>query len=296
MLADEKKAYLDLHIATIFFGLTAILGAKITLVAVVLVWWRVFLTGISLSFIVDVRKHFADMSRKELQAFTCIGMVVALHWVLFYASIKMSNPSIALVCFATTSLFTSFLEPFIFKTKIQKLDVFLGLLVVPTLAFIVFNIQVQFYNGIIVGLISAFLAAYFATMNKKYMKKHHDPKFITFIEMWTACGFLTVYMPFYLYFNPDMPFLPRDFMDWAYLIFLALFCTTLAFYLALRALNHVSAFTSNLIISLEPVYGIILAAILLKDYEMLNIQFYIGCALILGIVLSYPILIKKYHK
>jgi drug/metabolite transporter (DMT)-like permease len=85
-------------------------------------------------------------------------------------------------------------------------------------------------------------------------------------------------------------------MDWAYLIFLALFCTTLAFYLALRALNHVSAFTSNLIISLEPVYGIILAAILLKDYEMLNIQFYIGCALILGIVLSYPILIKKYHK
>jgi drug/metabolite transporter (DMT)-like permease len=174
--------------------------------------------------------------------------------------------------------------------------VLLGLLVVPTLAFIVFNIQVQFYNGIIVGLVSAFLASYFATMNKKHMKKHHDPKFITFIEMWTACGFLTIYMPFYLYMNPELPFLPYDLMDWGYLVFLALFCTTLAFYLALRALNHVSAFTSNLIISLEPVYGIILAAILLKDYKMLSFQFYIGCVLILGIVLSYPLLVKKFHK
>ncbi len=295
MKREEKKAYIDLHIATIFFGLTAILGAKISLVAVVLVWWRVLLTGVSLSFLVKIRKIREVFSLKEVTQFCFIGFIVAIHWVTFYHSIKLSNPSITLVCFATTTLFTSFIEPFVLRTKFQYLDLFLSLIIIPLFAFILLNVNVKFHYGAWIGVLSAFLASVFAVMNKKYIK-NHDPKTVTFLEMWSACLFITFYLPFYLRENPDLTFLPSGYMDWFYLIVLALFCTTYAFYLSLRALKYVSAFTSNLIISLEPVYGIIMAAVLLKDYEMLNFRFYIGCVIILGIVLTYPILKKNLNR
>ncbi|HRX29824.1 MAG TPA: DMT family transporter [Saprospiraceae bacterium] len=294
MNTDEKKAYLDLHIATVFFGLTAILGAKITLTAVILVWWRVIIAGIGMAVLLKLKSAFKKISKCELKTFLFIGFVVALHWIFFYHSIKISNPSIALMCFATTSLFTSLIEPVILKKKFQWLDVLLGLMVIPIFGFVTNNLSDKYFLGVIVGLASALLASIFGILNKKYLK-NHDPVLVSFWEMVSAAIIISIYLPFYLHKNINLPFWPSGVSDWFYLLILALGCTTFAYILALRALKVVSAFNANLIISLEPVYGIILAAILLKDYEMLNVDFYIGCTILLLLVLSYPILKRRFY-
>ena len=83
--------------------------------------------------------------------------------------------------------------------------------------------------------------------------------------------------------------------DWYYLIVLGLLCTCLAFVFSLQALKHLSAFTSNLSINLEPVYGIILAVLIFKENTELNFEFYLGTLIILSCVVLHPLL-QKYEK
>jgi drug/metabolite transporter (DMT)-like permease len=60
-------------------------------------------------------------------------------------------------------------------------------------------------------------------------------------------------------------------------------------------LRHISAFAANLTINLEPVYGIILAWLLLKENRQLSPGFYLGVAVISLAVFSYPWLKKKFQ-
>jgi drug/metabolite transporter (DMT)-like permease len=98
-----------------------------------------------------------------------------------------------------------------------------------------------------------------------------------------------------MYFLGKLPtsLFPPTYMDWFYLILLSLLCTTLAQVLALKALDHISAFASNLVVNLEPVYGIILAVILLNEHHKLDPMFYVGGSIILISVLLYPYLNKR---
>ncbi len=285
-----KKAYLQLHLAVFLFGFTAILGDLISLSAVVLVWWRVLITSISLLFLIQFGKALLKIPRKLILQYMGIGVLVAIHWITFFGSIKYSNASICLVCMATASFFTAFLEPLIFRQKVKTYEILLGLMVIPGMMLIVNSIQTDMMLGVWIGLISAFLAALFATLNKKLVDKA-EPFSITFLELGSACLFISCCLPFYFSANPELAFLPVG-MDWLYLLILALLCTTLAYILALVALKHLSAFASNLTVNLEPVYGIILAWLILNENEELNVGFYLGCGMILLAVFSYP-MVKK---
>jgi drug/metabolite transporter (DMT)-like permease len=55
--------------------------------------------------------------------------------------------------------------------------------------------------------------------------------------------------------------------------------------LSLQALQKVSAFTQNLTLNLEPVYGIILAFVVYKENKYLSQWFYLGFFLILFAVI-----------
>jgi drug/metabolite transporter (DMT)-like permease len=290
---ETQRAYLELHIAVLLFGITAILGDLIQLSAVVIVWWRVLITSISLVFLIRVGKLFREMPRRLMLQYMGIGVIVALHWIAFYGSIKVANASIALICMATTSFFTALLEPWILKQKIKGYELALGLLIVPGMALIVNNIDLSLLNGLYIGLISAFLAALFATFNKKLVGQA-GPMSITFLELGSAWLFLSIVLPFFFWKTPEAQLWPK-LSDWIYLLLLALLCTTLAYVLALRALNHISAFASNLTINLEPVYGIALAWLVLDDHKELTPAFYGGVAIILLAVFSYPF-IRRYQR
>lgn len=298
-----NRSYIELHIAVILFGFTAILGKLISIPAVSVVWWRVMLTSVSLLFLVGVVRTYREVPLRRMLQYMGIGCIVALHWITFFGSIKASNASIALVAFATTSFFTSLIEPLIMRQRALGYEVFLGLLIIPAMILIVQGVDPDMHLGIWLGLASAVLAALFASLNKKLIM-FAKPIQITFLEIGSAWIFVSIVLVSILVFKPDTPFFQgMDFslhvpkgMDWVYLLILAVVCTTLAYVLAVRALHHLSAFAANLVVNLEPVYGITLAWLILKENRELSLGFYLGVFLILGIVLLYPILKRRKAK
>lgn len=279
---SETRAYLELHLAVFLWGFTAILGDLIQLSAVTLVWWRVFLTSLSLIAFVRLGAIYQDIGLRKLLIYVGIGCLTGLHWVAFYGSIKLANASIALITMATTSLFSSLLEPWIVKTPFRWYELLLGIFLLPGIWLITEGTSDTMNLGIIVGLISAFLASLFTNLNKRYMEDT-DPVRLTFIELGGATVFLLLFLPFF----GSKPFLPPTGMDWVYLLVLALLCTTLTVILSLRALRKLSAFATNLTINLEPVYGIFLAYFLLQDGQELGIRFYLGTLIIMVSVFGY---------
>jgi drug/metabolite transporter (DMT)-like permease len=287
---DISKAYLQLHIAVFLWGFTAILGKLISLEEVPLVWWRMGITSVSLLLVPKAIQGLQSMSRKDIVTFGMIGVLVCAHWVTFYGSIKYSNVSLALSCLATASLFTSFIEPLIFKKKINLLEIILGLVVIGGF-YLVFKVGQLYTVGIVMGIISAFLAALFSTLNKKYIA-NHNTRTITLVELTIGFLVLSIIAPFLNFMDIGGVWIPNTY-DLVYLVILALICTTLPFILSLNALKHLSVFSSNLTINLEPVYGIILAIPFFNENRDLSIEFYLGTALILSAVFLHPILKNK---
>ncbi|MFT6335437.1 MAG: drug/metabolite transporter (DMT)-like permease [Saprospiraceae bacterium] len=292
-MSNNKRPYIELHIAVLLYGLTAVLGDLIQLPAVILVWWRVLITSFSLLFFIRFGRDLLTVKRSVATPIMLIGCIVAVHWICFYGSIKLANASVALVCMATTTIFTSFLEPWIMKKRIDPLETLLGLLIVPGMVLVVNSIGVSMRNGVLVGIASAFFAALFGTLNKKYVLTT-TPYIFTFLQLGSAWIFISLLFIFGGSYLNVSQFFPPSTSDWIYVIILALLCTTLAYILNLRALKTLSAYATNLVINLEPLYGIVLAAAILKEYEQLTTNFYIGGGIILAIVMSYPYLKKRF--
>lgn len=288
---QQSNAYRNLHIAVFLYGITAILGDLITLAALPLVWWRVLITSLSLLLFIRPSK-LRKIDHKIALKYMFIGVVVALHWLTFYGAIKLANASVALICFATTSIFTALIEPYVLKKKIDPLQILLGFLVIPGMVFIVHGTDSSMNWGIIAGVISALLAAIFSVLNKKMIGQADDYS-ITFLEMGSAWVFLSFIIPIVYYLGDgELTIMPTK-MDWVYLLILAIFCTTLAYILTLKALHHISAFAANLTINLEPIYGIILAWLILDDGSELDASFYWGSGIIILSVLVYPLLRRR---
>lgn len=287
-----SRAYIELHLAVLLYGLTAILGEILSLSALPLVWWRVALASLSFIPLVLLWRGKFSLSAKLTLPLIGIGCIVALHWLTFYGSIKLANASVALVCFATTSLITSLLEPWLLRKKIDWLDVGLGALVIPGMLLIVGFINPQYHLGIAVGLLSAFLAALFSTLNKRYVE-FVRPVDMAGLQMLSAFAFLSICWPILKHVDMGTSsFWPSN-ADWPYLLLLVLGCTTLAYLLTMRSLRHVSAFTANLAISLEPVYGILLAIFFLDQNEVLGKGFYFGAVMIFVAVIAHPIIKRR---
>lgn len=283
-----RGAYLKIHIAVLLAGLTAILGDLIQLSAIVLVWWRVFITAISLLFFIRFGKTLKNIPRPLILKYMGIGVLIALHWIAFFGSIKYANASIALICMATTSFFTALIEPLVTRRPIRTYEIILSLLVIPGMILIVNSTEISMKLGIWIGLLAALLASIFVIFNKILISKA-DPMSITFIELGSGCLMISLILPFYFWSQETAVFWPA-WTDFGYLLILAIFCTTIANVIALQALKHISAFISNLAYNLEPVYGIILAWVVLNEHKELTSNFYWGCLIIILAVFSYPIL------
>lgn len=287
---NKQKAYLQLHIAVFLFGFTAILGKLITLKEVALVWNRLWIAVLGLILLPGVIRSISQISRRKLLQFAGIGVIVALHWLTFYGSIKIGdNASITLACLATTSLFTSFLEPWVTKSKFNWIELFIGLIVIFGI-YLLQGVGEIYHKAILVGLISAFLAALFSVFNKKLITGQNSIA-VSVIELSSGFIFISLCYPLFKEFFPQPQWFPTS-NDWLWLILLGIGCTSLAYVLSMNALKELSAFVSNLSINLEPVYGIILAIVLLHEDKDLNQDFYIGATIILLAVLLHPVILR----
>lgn len=227
------------------------------------------------------------MGWKTILKFAGVGIIVSLHWVAFYGSIKYSNVSVALSALATSSLFASIIEPLITRTRFRLPDMILGLLVIVGI-WLIFMVTEMYLKGIIAGILAAFLAATFSSFNKRLIADH-DSKSVTLIELGSGFLFLSLLLPF-VYPDITMESIIPAGTDWMWLLLLGVGCTTLPFILSLNALRYISAFKSNLAINLEPVYGILMAALIFGENKELTGQFYVGTAVILAAVFAQPAL------
>lgn len=298
MSKNIKRSYIELHIAVFLWGFTAILGKVITLEETALVWWRLLFTCVSLLFFKSIWKDIPKYSWKLIFQMMGVGIVVALHWVLFFGSVKYSNVSICLICMATGSFFTSLIEPVIMKYKHKWYEIILGLLVVPGMYLVVEFIPTEKIMGVYMGLLSALLAAVFTILNKKILTEKEDinPLPMTFIELSSGLLFLSIIFPLTIQWLGETPFLPTGMSDIGYLLVLALLCTTLGYVLGLNALKNLSAFASNLVVNLEPVYGIIMAWLIFQENEEVGEFFYLGVLIILSAVFLHPFLKRKFER
>lgn len=289
-----RKAFIQLHVAVFLAGFTAILGKLITLNEGLLVWFRLFITVVSLGLILLLQKGLEKIRLKDALTIFGVGAIVAMHWVTFYGSIKYANVSVALVCFSATGFFTAFFEPLIFRRRISVPEVLLGLLAIAGI-YIIFDFHPNYKVGIIFGIISAMGSALFPIFNKRLLLRF-SPKTLTLYELGGGLLVLSFLIPVYLLKFPALYYWPTV-SDWLWLLVLAWFCTVLSFDLQLNALKKISAYTVNLTYNLEPVYGIILAFIFFKENEHLNRAFYMGVTLIiLAVVLQTLILNRRYRR
>lgn len=288
-----RDALIKLHISVFLAGFTGVLGALIQLNEGLLVWYRIMITVVSLLFLLQVKKQFQRIPASMVWKLLGIGTLIAMHWVFFYGSIKMANVSIGLVCFASTGLFTALLEPVFNHKKINFWDIGLGLLSLLGIL-LIFQFDQRYREGIIAGIISAILAALFTVLNKRQVNKV-EPRVMMVYELSGGLLLLTLLMPLYLHYYPVTSILPT-LTDWLWLLMLGWLCTVLAMDLMLQALQKVSAFTQNLSLNLEPVYGIILAFVLFREQKQLGDSFYIGVSLITLSVVLQMIRVIRQHK
>ena len=119
------------------------------------------------------------------------------------------------------------------------------------------------------------------------------PKTMMMYELSGGLLFLTAVMPLYLFAFPTTNVYPAGW-DLLWLMILSWLCTIVAMDLSLQALKHVTAFTQNLTLNLEPVYGILLAFVVYKENEHLSDGFYLGFLLIvLAVVLQMMRVVKR---
>ena len=286
-MSTFKKALLQLHLFVFLAGLTGPIGYMIQLNGLVLVFYRMSITVLALLVIGLFAKSSQQVSFSTKITLLGIGSIIALHWVCFYASIKLANVSIALVCFYCTSLFTSLLEPVISSKKIEWKNLLLGALSLLGIL-LIFHFDIQFRTGILVGLLSAFLAAIFSIINKN-VTQNIDTFTIQFYEMLGGVIILSTIILIYNLYSHTSFIWPQK-MDWFWLTILALVCTVGSNHLMLSALKHISAFTLNVTLNMEPVYGILLAFVFFKEQKQLGISFYIGFSLI-----ALSVLIQMYR-
>lgn len=279
-----KQALIKLHISVFLAGFTGALGVLIQLNEGILVWYRILLTVVTLFVWLSWKKSIEKIAALTVWKLLGIGSLIALHWVCFYGSIKASNVSIGLVCFASVGLFTAILEPLLTYKKFSWAEVGLGMISLLGI-YLIFHFDARYRTGILIGIASALLAALFSVLNKKKVDIV-PPKTLMLYELSGGLLILTLLMPVYLHYFPTTYIFPT-LSDWGWLLALSWLCTVLAMDLMLQALKKISAFTQNLSLNLEPVYGILLAFILFKENEKLNNSFYMGFSLIvLSVVLQ----------
>lgn len=272
-----------LHITVFIWGFTGILGAVISIDASHLVWYRVLIAFISLYGYFLYKKTDIRVSTETFLKLFFTGGIVALHWILFFQSIKSSTVSVALVSLSSLTLFTAILEPLLKKQRISKLEILTGVLIIFGI-YMIFKFESKYTYGIICGLLSAFFASIFSIINSKQIQ-NRPAAIISFYELIGAWVWVSIYL---LISEGLRAPVSLNFTDFAFLFILGTVCTSVAYVSGVAVMKELSAFKVALITNLEPIYGIILAFLFFGKKEQMTFGFYIGAILILGTIFLFP--------
>ena len=276
----KKYKLTSLHLMVIILGLTGVFGKMISLDSIHLVWYRMGIAFVSLTIFLIFKQQLHTISKKNFIELLGVGALVTIHWLCFFESIKVSTVSIAVVCMATSSLFSAVIEPLFFKRKLLGYEVVMSIIVVIALVFVM-EAETKYMLGYIYGIIAALFGTLFTLFNAKYIKKVGAAQ-ITMIEMLSGViiiSALLIYNQDYMVFSSLILL-----NDLYYLLILGVLCTAMVFVWMTEIMRYITPFSLIMAINLEPIYSIILALIIFGDDELMSSSFYIGSFIIIGVV------------
>lgn len=281
------RDYLKLHVLVLLLGFTGILGKLIEASSIAVVFYRTLVAAIALFVILLFRRIKLTVNLRDFGLLIFVGLLLALHWLCFFGSAKISTVAISMVTFSTTSFFTSLLEPVLGKKKLDFKEILLGLLAVVGVA-IMFSFETKYLSGILIGLLGAFLCAAFTIFNSK-LTHRFDSQLISFYEL--SAAFLVCFVVYLAFFETQDLIMSQQ--DWVWLLVLALVCTVIPHAQMIKIMKKISVFTVNLSLNLEPVYGVVLAYFIFGENERMSTQFYLGGLLVLLSVFLQPLFLQR---
>jgi len=273
----QRNSLLVMHLIVVILGLTGILGKLIEASSTILVWYRMLIAFVALGLYLLLKKKLFKIQKGFIWKLLGVGAIVAAHWLFFFESIKLSNVSVAVVCLATSSLFSALIEPFVFKRKMNGYELLFGIVVIAALAFAL-KADVSYFWGYLYGVIAAFLATLFTIFNALYINKVEASK-ITLIEMLGGWIAMSIYIV--LFTNTPLCDFSISQQDTIYLIALGIVCTAFAFVVSVEVMKSLSPYSVIMAVNLEPIYSIVLALILFGESEEMKSSFYIGGSVII---------------
>jgi drug/metabolite transporter (DMT)-like permease len=287
------KDYIKLHFIVFLWGFTAVLGKLVSIPSVEMVFYRTLLAAAGMGAVILMTRGTFTVSKSDFIKISLTGFIVAIHWLTFFGSGRVSNPSTSLVGFATCSFWAALIEPIAKRKKIQWLEIGLGIVVIIGL-YIIFVGDFQYPLGLFLAIISGLTAALFSVINSKLVVRV-SAHTITFYEMASACLIIFLFFPLYqnTWAEEGQLNLVPLWSDWIYIAIMAWACSVYAYSVAINLTKKLSVFFIQLALNLEPVYGITLALIVFGEKEVMGWNFYAGTIIIISAVALYPFLKKR---
>ena len=293
MLNDRSKSLLHLHFIIFLWGFTSILGALINLDSLPIVWYRMSIAAVMIAvyFVLFSKKSF-QIHSGALKYYALGGVLISVHWVLFFYAIKISSISLTLSILSSASLMTSILEPILYKRRFRSYEIFFGLFVILGL-YLIFGVQQENLVGIITALACTLLSVLFSLLNGKLIEKYPANN-ISFYQLLIGALVMSVAMGFTLETPAILFELSWEDMLWIFL--LSSVCTAYATIASVIILKHVTPFTMMISLNLEPIYAIFFSLIIFGEKELMSPQFYVGVLIILAGVIGNGIYKRQAKK
>lgn len=283
------RDYLQLHLVVLSWGFTAILGKLITLPPLDVTVWRTGLAVVGFALVALALRKDLRLPRGEILRLFGTGCIVGWHWVLFFLAARLGTASVCLAAMPTCMLWCSLIEPLMDGSRRWRMSELLAGCVMVGAVWLIYQVELRYWQGFTVALIAALMAAVFAVINKQVTHRYHFSvlSFYQMLGAFTACVFT---LP--LVEHRALALLPSG-ADFGWLLVLSMVCTVGGFGGYVDALRRVSVFTANMIYNMEPVYGIVLAALILGDKEKMSGGFYVGAFIIVAAVVLMPLLSRR---
>ncbi|HPD64897.1 MAG TPA: DMT family transporter [Bacteroidia bacterium] len=272
----RKLSYLNLHFSVMLFGFAGLFGKWLSLPAMVITFGRVLFAAAALSLTLGLnKKSFKLYENKDYGLSVILGILLAFHWFSFFRAVQLSTVGIALLSYSTFPLFTSLFEPLFFRERLKKTFIFLALLALAGVYLMIpeFNLAYTETKGVLWGILSGLSFSFIALGNRKLVQQNSPWLISLYLD-----GFACISLLPLLFFIP----FSLNFKSFILLFLLGTIFTALAHTLFVRSLKHIKASYASLAASMEPVYGILFAFLLL--HEIPSWSTLLGGSLILSAV------------